>query len=269
MKFEFKLNECKLGDDEKYNYIYLVTNNKKNKFYGGVSYSKHHPSDRNYIGSSLNKDYWEDYSDHPEFFTLEILNYYSTKDEAVKAENKFITREKVYSNKWYNDATGGKPAGLFPAAIKSIETRFGKLGKQFSTPMGIRNRVETQRLNKVGCFRPGHLEKSRWMNAKWWNRFDLQGNWIMSHKGQLGMDELNFDITMCKRNKDPYHVWVEKDKSTFEDELDKKLSNAHMIEYIEGTLKSVFYSARSITACTKENKSDYIKHNPDSNFVFK
>lgn len=268
MNFNFRLDECFKGSDDRYNYTYIIVNTKKNKLYGGVSFSKHHPSIRRYKGTSLDENFWLDYKDHSESFYMVILHYYSTKILANEAEKNLITVKECNSSMWYNKVPGGNGRGMTNIARESIESKFGKLGRQFSTPQGIINRVETQRRNKVGCFRPGHLDKARWINANWWDRYDLQGNWIMSHKGQLGMSDLGFDITRCKRNKDPYHVWVERNKTNFEDELNKKLLSSKILEYENGILTAAFTSAKGISSDTGLSKLDYIKSKSNNKFVF-
>jgi predicted GIY-YIG superfamily endonuclease len=87
-------NKPFIGEDGRYHYIYLITNNVNGKYYKGV-HSTFDLND-NYLGSgtALEKAK-EKYG--KKNFSIEFIKFFKTRDEAIRGEFEYITEADIAS----------------------------------------------------------------------------------------------------------------------------------------------------------------------------
>ena len=98
-----------VGEDGRYHFIYLITNNVNGKYYKGV----HSTSDLNdgYLGSGTAlENAKEKYG--KENFSLEIIKFFVNREEALRGEFEYITESDINSDNCYNICLGGYGVGI-------------------------------------------------------------------------------------------------------------------------------------------------------------
>ena len=102
-----------------YNYLYKIKNNINNKEYIGIHSTNN--LDDNYIGSGiLLKKAIKKYG--IENFTKEIIQYFTTRDDALDAERLIVNESYVISAQTYNTAIGGNSPPLRKGSTLSNTT---------------------------------------------------------------------------------------------------------------------------------------------------
>lgn len=102
-----------------YNYLYKIKNNINNKEYIGIHSTNN--LDDNYMGSGiLLKKAIKKYG--IENFTKEIIQYFTTRDDALDAERLIVNESYVISAQTYNTAIGGNSPPLRKGSTLSNTT---------------------------------------------------------------------------------------------------------------------------------------------------
>ena len=104
-----------IGEDGRYHYIYLITNNVNGKYYKGV----HSTKDLNdgYLGSGTAlQDAKNEYG--KENFSIEIIKFFDSRREALNGEYEYITENDIESDNCYNLCYGG-----FATAVGKVTAR--------------------------------------------------------------------------------------------------------------------------------------------------
>lgn len=93
-------------NNQKYHYVYRITNKVENKHYYGVRTSKVIPKDdlgRKYFSSSTDKEFIKEQKEHPERFKYKVIREFETRRDAELLENKLHKKFHVSDNdKFYN-----------------------------------------------------------------------------------------------------------------------------------------------------------------------
>ena len=112
-----------LNSNKKYHFLYKTTNNINGKYYYGI-HSTNKLND-GYLGSGT---YLRNsiYRHGRENFSIEILEYFNTRDELLEAESNIITKEMILDKRCMNLCFGGKGGNSNMVVVKD------KSGKTFS-----------------------------------------------------------------------------------------------------------------------------------------
>jgi len=117
------------GDDNKYHYFYKITNNISNKFYFG-KHSTYNIYD-GYRGSGT--DLKIDYNRYDiSTFTMTILDFFNTADEAYKKEERIVTKELVEDSNCYNINLGGSHGLIYHNSKTKDKLSKAHTGKKLS-----------------------------------------------------------------------------------------------------------------------------------------